>query len=155
METSHMLRTSITYPQQYCSASLHCYATARKHTRRTCLLHVTREALHSCIATETCGIVLLLLGYRCSKHVGCLSGRFPHHLQVFVAMLMYALSLTSNVNLHLVACVRCLVIMSLFIRTVTLPCSGVSSVFLSNTDSATDAANLSTGLCCSLRVIAH
>jgi hypothetical protein len=31
METSHMLRTSITDLQQYYSASLSCYATAGKH----------------------------------------------------------------------------------------------------------------------------
>jgi hypothetical protein len=31
METSHMLRTLTTDPQQYYSASLRCYATASKH----------------------------------------------------------------------------------------------------------------------------
>jgi hypothetical protein len=31
METSHMLRTLITDPQQYYSASLHCYEAAGKH----------------------------------------------------------------------------------------------------------------------------
>jgi hypothetical protein len=31
METYHMLQTSITDPQQYYPASVHCYATADKH----------------------------------------------------------------------------------------------------------------------------
>jgi hypothetical protein len=31
METSHMLRTLITDPQQYYSASIRCYAAAGKH----------------------------------------------------------------------------------------------------------------------------
>jgi hypothetical protein len=36
METSHMLRTLITDPQQYYSLSLRCYATADKYLPLTC-----------------------------------------------------------------------------------------------------------------------
>jgi hypothetical protein len=43
METSHMLGTLITDPQQYYSASLRCYAK-QVNTWHTCLLHVTWQA---------------------------------------------------------------------------------------------------------------
>jgi hypothetical protein len=44
METSHMLRTLITDPQQYYSESLRCYATAGKHVAHLPLTCDRRDA---------------------------------------------------------------------------------------------------------------
>jgi hypothetical protein len=48
METSHMLRTLITDPQQYYSASLRCYATAGKYMTHLPLTCDVAEEMRSC-----------------------------------------------------------------------------------------------------------
>jgi hypothetical protein len=44
----------------------------------TCKRQVCHVFTCCCIATETCGIVLLRVGYQCSQHLGGSHGRLPH-----------------------------------------------------------------------------
>jgi hypothetical protein len=74
-----------------CKCPLLCNSIPIATTERYCCVYALLWEC-CCIATATCRLVLLRIGYRCSQHVAGFHGRLPHYFPGDVAFNHYRIS---------------------------------------------------------------